>query len=142
MLAPKGRVERLQRRALSRLCSLCSRPSRRLSGPPSHVSSPFPYPYRVIGMVMIALVGVATFDKPGTGATSILQAVIFSKPEAPVEERHTGSFLLLLRFLRSCAWCGCRCTRFSDSGDDLQEPRHTGCPLRRSREGFVGGFLM
>ena len=24
------------------------------------------------------------------------------KPEAPVEERHTGSFLLLLRFLRSC----------------------------------------
>jgi hypothetical protein len=31
-----------------------------------------PYPYRVIGMVMIAFVGVATFDKPGTGATSIL----------------------------------------------------------------------
>src|SRR5918995_2477543 len=24
------------------------------------------------------------------------------KPEAPVEERHTGSFLLFLRFLRSC----------------------------------------
>ena len=24
------------------------------------------------------------------------------KPEAPVEERHTGSLLLLLRFLRSC----------------------------------------
>jgi hypothetical protein len=38
-------------------------------------------------MVMIALVGVATFEKPGTGATSILQALIFSKPEAPVEER-------------------------------------------------------
>jgi hypothetical protein len=53
-------------------------------------------------MVMIAFVGVATFDKPGIGATSILQAVIFSKPEAPVEERHTGSLLLLLRFLRSC----------------------------------------
>jgi hypothetical protein len=48
---------------------------------------------------MIAFVGVATFNKSGTGATSILQAVIFSKPEAPVEERHTGSFLLLLRFL-------------------------------------------
>ena len=43
------------------------------------------------------------------------------KPEAPVEERHTGSFLLLLRFLRSCAWYGCRCTRFSDSRDDLQD---------------------
>jgi hypothetical protein len=53
-------------------------------------------------MVMIAFVGVATFDKPGTGATSIHQAVIFSKPEAPVEERHTASFLLLLRFLRTC----------------------------------------
>jgi hypothetical protein len=31
--------------------------------------------YRVIGMVMIGLVGVATFDKSGTGATSILQIV-------------------------------------------------------------------
>src|ERR671915_1546083 len=102
MLAPNGPVERLQRRALSRVRSPCSRPSRRLSGPPSHVSSPFPYPYRVIGMVMIAFVGVATFDKPGKGATSILQALIFGKPEAPVEERHTGSFLLFLRFLRSC----------------------------------------
>src|SRR5215211_9345573 len=44
------------------------------------------------------------------------------KPEAPVEERHTGSLLLLLRFLRSCAWCGCRFTRLSDCGDDLQDP--------------------
>ena len=52
-------------------------------------------------MVMIALVGVATFDKPRTGATSILQAVILSKLGAPVEERPTGSLLLLLRFLRS-----------------------------------------
>jgi hypothetical protein len=57
MLAPKGSVGRLQRRALSHLRSLCSRSSRRLSGPPSHVSSPLPYPYRVIGMVMIAFVG-------------------------------------------------------------------------------------
>jgi hypothetical protein len=95
--------------------------------------------YRVIGMVMIAFVGVATFDKPRTGATSILQAVILSKLGAPVEERHTGSLLLLLRFLRSCAWCGWRCTRFSACGDDLQDPRHTGCPLYRSREGLVGG---
>jgi hypothetical protein len=88
--------------------------------------------YRVIGMV-IAFVGVATFNKSGTGATSILQAVIFSKPEAPVEERHTGSFLLLLRFLRSCAWCSCRCTRFSACGDDLQDPRHTGFSPHRSK---------
>jgi hypothetical protein len=70
--------------------------------PPSHVSSPFPYLYIEVAMVMIAFVGVATFDKPGTGATSIHQAVIFSKPEAPVEERNTASFLLLLRFLRTC----------------------------------------
>jgi len=101
---------------LCRACTPYAPAHRALSGPPSHVSSPFPYPYRVSGMVMIALVGVATFDKPGKGATSILQAVIFSKPEAPVEEHHTGSFLLLLRFLRSCAWCGCRCTRFSACG--------------------------
>jgi hypothetical protein len=76
-----GRCRRLQRRALSALCSPCSRPSRQLSGPPSSASSPFPYPYRVIGMVMIAFVGVATFDKPGTGATSILQSVVWVSPK-------------------------------------------------------------
>src|SRR5688572_3407424 len=81
MLAPKSRVEWLQRRALSALCSPCSRPSRRLSGPPSSASSPFPYPYRVIGMVMIAFVGVTTFDKPGTGASSIFQAVVWVSPK-------------------------------------------------------------
>jgi hypothetical protein len=107
------------------LCRTCTRyvpGPRALSGPPSSASSLFPYPYRVMGMVMMAFVEVATFDKSGTGATSILQAVIFSKPEAPVEERHTGSLLLLLRFLRSCAWCGCRCIWFSACGDDLQDP--------------------
>src|SRR5215208_7427646 len=50
-------------------------------GSPSSASSPFPYPYRVIGMVMIAFVGVATFDKPGTGATSILQSVVWVSPK-------------------------------------------------------------
>jgi hypothetical protein len=53
---------------------------------------------------------------------------------APVEERHTGSFLLLLRFLSSCAWCGCACTRFSDSRDDLPGPRHTGFSPHRSKD--------
>jgi hypothetical protein len=68
-------------------------------------------------MVKIGLVGLATFDKSGMGATSILQGgVIFSKPEAPVEERHTGSFLLLLRFLRSCMRRLGVHTRFLDSG--------------------------
>src|ERR671912_325247 len=75
LLSPKDQTRRLQRWSLSRLYSPCSRPSRRLSGPPSSASSPFPYPYRVIGMVMIGFVGVATFDKPGKGATSIFQSV-------------------------------------------------------------------
>ena len=32
-------------------------------------------------MVMIAFVGVATFDKPGAGATSILQSVVWVSPK-------------------------------------------------------------
>src|SRR5687768_3870352 len=80
-LFPKGRTRRLQRQALSRLLPSASSPSRRLSGPPSSASSPLPYPYRVIGMVMIAFVGVATFDKPGAGATSILQSVVWVSPK-------------------------------------------------------------
>jgi hypothetical protein len=128
MLAPKGRVERLQRRALSALCSPCSRLSRRLSGPPTSASSPFPYPYIEVAMVMILLWGSHVqqiwegrhLDPPGGH---------LDKPEEPVEERHTGSFLLLLRFLRKCVWCGCRCTRLSDCGDDLQDSRHSGVAL-------------
>src|SRR5215208_5074289 len=67
MLAPKGRAGRLQRRTLSHLRSLCSRLSRRLSGPPSSALSPLPYPYRVIGMVMIGFRDrdILTFDSPG-----------------------------------------------------------------------------
>src|SRR5919107_591574 len=64
------------------------------------------------------------------------------KPEAPVEERHPGSFLLLLRFLRSCVRRLDVHTRFLDSGDDLQDHPAYRCPLHRSREGFVGGPLM
>jgi hypothetical protein len=43
-----------------------------------------------------------------------------------VEERHTGSFLRFIRFLRSCKRRLCVHTRLSDSGEDLQDPRHTG----------------
>jgi hypothetical protein len=57
---------------LCRPCTPYAPAHRSLSGPPSHVSSPFPHPYRVIGMVMIVFVGVATFDKSGKGTTSIL----------------------------------------------------------------------
>src|SRR5919112_4307009 len=67
MLAPKGRVERLQRRALSRLCSTCSRPSpisgecRTLFREPlqfiviavmSVMSGTFPYTYGVFYMTV------------------------------------------------------------------------------------------
>jgi hypothetical protein len=40
-------------------------------------------------MVMIACVGVATFDKPGKGATSILQAVIWVSPKRLVMRNAT-----------------------------------------------------
>jgi hypothetical protein len=57
------------------------------------------------------------------------------KAEAPVEECHTGSLLRFLRFLRSCAWCGCRCTRFSDCGVmTYRIPRHIGCSPNRSKD--------
>ena len=110
----------------------CSRPSRRLSGSPSSASSPFPYPYRVIGMVMKALVGVATFDKPGTGATSILQAVIWVSPKRQLRNA------TLAPCCSSYAYCaaargGCACTRYSDSGGYLQDPRHTGFSPHSSR---------
>src|SRR5215213_9096844 len=101
-LSPKGRTRRLQRRALSHLRSPCSRPSRRLSGPPSHVSSPFPYPYSVIGMVIIGFVGGSHVRQTWEGRHLDPPERHLGKPEAPVEERHTGSLLLLLRFLRSC----------------------------------------
>jgi hypothetical protein len=93
-------------------------------------------------MVMIAFVGVATFDKPGKGATSILQALIFGKPEAPVEERHTGSFLLFLRFLRSCMRQLGVHTWYSDSDGDLQDPPHTGFSPHSSSNGWSKSSVM
>jgi hypothetical protein len=66
---------------LSALCFPCSRLSRRLSGRPSSASSPFPYLYIEVAMVMIALVGVTTFNKSGKGATSILQSVVWVSPK-------------------------------------------------------------
>jgi hypothetical protein len=115
-LSPKGRTRRLQRRALSALCSPCSRPSHHLSGPPSHVSSPLPYPYRVIGMVMIAFVGGSHLRQTWEGRHLNPPGGHLGKPEASVEERHTGSFLRFLRFLRSCMRPLGVHTRFLDSG--------------------------
>src|SRR5215204_2144207 len=111
-------------------------------GSPSSASSPLPYPYRVIGMVMIAFVGVATFDKPGTGATSILQAVIWVSPKRQLRNATMAP---------SCAlYASCAAARGAAVGAlgsqpvvmTYRIPRHTGCPLHRSREGLVGGPLM
>jgi hypothetical protein len=56
------------------------------------------------------------------------------EPEAPVEERHTGFFLLLLRFLRGCMRRLCVHTRYSDSGGDLQDSQpHKGFSPHSSR---------
>jgi hypothetical protein len=38
-------------------------------------------------MVMIAFVGVATFDKSGKGATSILQSGLRVCPNCPIKKR-------------------------------------------------------
>ena len=58
------------------------------------------------------------------------------KPEAPVEERHTGSFLRFIRFLRGFLRRLCVHTRFSDSMMTYMIPSHTGFSPH-SREGFV-----
>jgi hypothetical protein len=38
-------------------------------------------------MVMIGIVGVATFDRSGKGATSILQSVVWVSPNCPIKKR-------------------------------------------------------
>jgi hypothetical protein len=53
-------------------------------------------------MVMIDFVRVATFDKSWDGCHLDPPGGHLGESEAAVEERHTGSLLLLLRFLRSC----------------------------------------
>src|ERR671911_2088124 len=85
MLTPTGRAGRLQRRTLSHLRSLCSRSSRRLSGPPSSSASPFPYPYRVIGMVMIVFVGGSHVRQTWDGCHLDPPGGHLGKHEAPVE---------------------------------------------------------
>jgi hypothetical protein len=90
--------------------------------PLSSASSPFPYPYRVIGMVMIAFVGVATFNKSGKGATSILQIVIWVSPKRQLRNITLAPCCSYYAACAACAWCGWRCTRFLDSGDDFRIP--------------------
>jgi hypothetical protein len=111
---------------LCRPCALhASGPSHHLSAPPSSAVSPFPYPYRVIGMVMIAFVGVATFDKSGTGATSILQAVIWVSPKRQLRNATLAPSCALYA---SCAaaLADYTCTRFSDKGFSPHRSKYLG----------------
>jgi hypothetical protein len=71
-------------------------------------------------MVMIALWGSHVRQIWGGRHLNPLGGHL-GKPEAPVEERHTGSLLLLLRFLRSCTRLLYVHTWYSDSGGDLQD---------------------
>ena len=88
-------------------------------------------------MVMIAFVGGSHVRQIWEGCPLDPPGDHLGKPEAPVEERHTGSFLRFIRFLRSCLGRLCVHTRFSDSGDDLQDPpAHIGSSPHRG-EGFV-----
>src|SRR5919112_4341702 len=111
-----------------RLCRACTphAPAHRpISGPPPSASSPFPYPYRVIGMVMIAFVGVATFDKSGTGATSILQSVIWVSAK---RQLRNATLAPSCSYYASCApaLADCTCTRFSDKGCSPHRSKYRG----------------
>ena len=68
-------------------------------------------------MVMISFVGVATLDKPGMGATSILQAVIWVSPKRQLRSAK----------LKSCCASYTSCAAVvhsvSGSGDVLQDPQ-------------------
>jgi len=63
MLASNGRVERLQRRALSRLCSLCSRPIARSLDSTAECRTPFREPLQFI---VIAVMSVMSDTFPYT----------------------------------------------------------------------------
>ena len=49
--------------------------------PLSSASSPFPYLYIEVAMVMIGFVGVTTFNNSGKGAIWILQSVVWVSPK-------------------------------------------------------------
>jgi hypothetical protein len=84
-------------------------------------------------MVMISFVGVATFDKPGTGATSILQAVIWVSPKRQLRNAK----------LTSCcaSYASCAAARGAAVGAlgsqpvvmTYRTPRHIDCSPHRSK---------
>jgi hypothetical protein len=87
----------------------------------------------MIGMVMIAFVGVATFDKSGTGATSILQSVIQVSPKRRLKNVTLAS---------SCSYyASCAAARSAAVGAlgsqpvvmTYRIPRHIGCSPHRSK---------
>src|SRR5215204_3532539 len=87
-------------------------------------------------MVMISIVGVATFDKSGTGATSILQAVIWVSPK---RQLRNATLAPSCSYYASCA--AARGAAVGALGSQpvvmtYRIPRHIGCSPH-SREGFV-----
>ena len=84
-------------------------------------------------MVMIAFVGVATFDKPGKGTTSILQAVIWISPK---RQLRNATLALFCSSYASCA--AARGAAVGALGSQTvmmtyRIPRHTGCSPYRSK---------
>src|SRR5215208_5430284 len=84
-------------------------------------------------MVMISIVGVATFDKSGKGATSILQAVIWVSPKRQVRN---ATLAPCCSYYASCA--AARGAAVGALGSQTvvmtyRISRHTGCPLHGSR---------
>jgi hypothetical protein len=95
-----------------------------------------PHIHIEVGRVMIAFVGVATFDKPGKGATSILQAVIWVSPK---RQLRNATLAPCCSYYASCA--AARGAAVGSLGYQTvvmtyRIPRHIGFSPH-SREGFV-----
>ena len=111
------------------------------SGPPSSASSPFPYPYIEVAMVMIGFVGVVTFDKSGTGPTPILQAVIWVSPK---RQLRNATLAPCCSYYASCAaaWGSWACTLGSQTPViTYRIPSHTRVSLPPSSRGLSRGPL-
>jgi hypothetical protein len=115
LLSPRGQTRRLQRRALSRLYSHCSRPIAPSLGTPFSRIITIPISIYRGGDGDDRFCGGSHVRRMGDGRHLDPPERRLGKPEAPVEERHTGSFLRFIRFLRGCLRRLCVHTRFSDS---------------------------
>jgi hypothetical protein len=74
---------------------------------------------------MIALVGLATFDKSGTGATSILQALIWVSPKRQLRNAKLTSCCASYASCAAARGAAVGALGAQSLGDDFQDPRHT-----------------